>query len=176
MPKRKVRPAAEWPADTVERRPVKDLVPYARNSRTHTDEQVQQLAASIEQFGFTKPVLIDEDNTIIAGHARVMAVEHLGCADVPVMVARGWTEAQRRAYVIADNALALNAGWDEGVLADELHDIAALEFDLDPIGLDTLLPDEADDTDAFEPVDEVASLDEVTGAERCDQCGRLLKP
>jgi ParB-like chromosome segregation protein Spo0J len=104
----------QWPADQVERRPVAALAPYARNARTHSDEQVAQIAASIREWGWTVRVLAAEDGTIIAGHGRVMAAQLLGIAEVPVMVARGWSEAQRRAYVIADNQLALTAGWDFG--------------------------------------------------------------
>src|SRR3954447_17961614 len=92
------------------------LIPYARNARTHSEEQVAQIAASIREFGFTNPILIDEDGTIIAGHGRVLAAQKLAIAEIPVMVARAWTEAQRRAYVLADNQLALNAGWDMGLL------------------------------------------------------------
>ena len=99
-----------WPADRVERRAVASLVPYARNSRTHSPAQVDQIAASIRQWGWTTPVLVDEDSGLIAGHARVMAAKQLGLAEIPVMVATGWTEAQRRAYVIADNKLALTPG------------------------------------------------------------------
>src|SRR4051812_10276611 len=101
-----------WPADAVERRPVAALVPYARNARTHSDEQVAQIAASIREFGWTVPVLVDEQGNVVAGHGRVLAAQRLGLPEIPVMVAAGWSEAKRRAYVIADNKLALNAGWD----------------------------------------------------------------
>src|SRR6187402_2647405 len=98
-----------WPADAVERRPVASLVPFARNARSHSDEQVAQIAASIREWGWTVPVLVDEVGTIIAGHGRVLAAQRLGLAEIPVMVAAGWSEAKRRAYVLADNKLALNA-------------------------------------------------------------------
>jgi len=120
----------QWPADKVERRSVESLVPYARNARTHSDAQVGQIAASIKEWGWTVPILIDEAGGIIAGHGRVMAAQRLGIADVPCMVASGWTEAQRRAYVIADNKLALNAGWDDDLLKIELGDLDAGGFDL----------------------------------------------
>ena len=103
---------SKWPADKVERRPVASLTPYARNARTHSAEQVDQIAASIREGGWTVPVLVDEAGGIIAGHARLLAARKLGWVDVPVMVASGWSEAQKRAYVLADNELALNAGWD----------------------------------------------------------------
>lgn len=124
----------DWPADQVERWPLERLVPYARNARTHSEEQVAQLAASIREWGWTVPVLVAEDGTIIAGHGRVMAARRLGVTTIPVMVARGWTEAQRRAYALADNKLALNAGWDEDLLRLELGDLKALDFDLGPVG------------------------------------------
>jgi DNA modification methylase len=125
-----------WPADKVERWPIDRLVPYARNARTHTDEQVAQVAASIREWGWTNPVLVGEDGGIIAGHARVLAGRKLGLAEVPVMLATGWSEAQRRAYVLADNQLALNAGWNPEVLRLELGELAGLDFDLGLIGFD----------------------------------------
>jgi ParB-like chromosome segregation protein Spo0J len=100
----------EWPADKVERWKIDRLIPYARNARTHDEAQVAQIAASIREWGWTVPVLVDEQGTIIAGHGRVLAARKLGYTEVPVMVARGWSEAQRRAYVLADNKLAENAG------------------------------------------------------------------
>ena len=125
-----------WPADHVERRSVESLIPYARNARTHSDEQVAQIAASIKEWGWTTPVLVDEEGQIIAGHGRVMAARKLGIEEVPVMIARGWSEAQRRAYVLADNQLAANAGWDMDLLKVELGDLNLAGFDLDLIGFD----------------------------------------
>lgn len=120
----------DWPADSVERRAVSSLVPYARNARTHSAEQVSQIAASIREWGWTTPVLIDEAGGIIAGHGRVLAAQKLGIGEIPVMVARGWSEAQKRAYVLADNKLALNAGWDVDLLRVEFGDLQAMDFDL----------------------------------------------
>lgn len=120
----------EWPADKVERRTVASLVPYARNSRTHSAEQVGQIAASIKEWGWTVPILIDETGGIIAGHGRVLAAQKLGIADVPCMVATGWTDAQRKAYIIADNKLAMNAGWDNDLLKIELQALDGDGFDL----------------------------------------------
>ena len=105
-----------WPADKVERRSVESLVFYARNSRTHSAQQVAQIAASIKEWGWTMPVLIEPDGGIIAGHGRIMAAQKLGIDEVPCMVAEGWSEGQKRAYIIADNKLALNAGWDMDAL------------------------------------------------------------
>jgi DNA modification methylase len=124
----------EWPADRVERRAVADLVPYARNARTHSDFQVGEIAASIREWGWTVPVLVDEAGGIIAGHGRVLAARKLGIETVPVMVAAGWTEAQRRAYVLADNKLALNAGWDTDLLKVELADLQLQGFNLELTG------------------------------------------
>jgi DNA modification methylase len=132
----------KWPADRVERRPIEALIPYARNSRTHSDAQVAQIAASMKEWGWTSPILIDETGMIIAGHGRVLAARKLGLAEVPVMVAEGWTEPQKRAYVLADNQLALNAGWDMDMLSNELADLQAQGFDLELTGfsdIDALL-------------------------------------
>lgn len=112
------------------------LTPYARNSRTHSPQQVKQIAASIKEFGFTNPVLIDEANGIIAGHGRVMAAEHLQLAEVPCIRLEYLTETQKRAYVIADNKLALNAGWDEELLNIELTDLHDDGFDVGMIGFE----------------------------------------
>ena len=113
---------------------IEQLIPYARNSRTHSDAQVAQIAASIKEFGFTNPVLVDGEGSIIAGHGRVLAARKLGMDTVPVIRLNYLTEAQRRAYVIADNKLALNAGWDEEMLALELGELGELGFDLELTG------------------------------------------
>ena len=112
------------------------LAPYARNSRTHSDSQVAQIAESIREYGFTNPILIDDDGGIIAGHGRVLAARSLGMDRAPCIRLSGLTESQRRAYVIADNRLALNAGWDLDVLAQELADLQAMNFDVDLLGFD----------------------------------------
>ncbi len=122
------------PADKVERWPIEKLVPYARNARTHADEQVSQIAASIKEWGWTTPVLVDETGGIIAGHGRTLAAQRLKMTDVPVMVAKGWSDAKKRAYVIADNKLALNAGWDNEMLALELGELQGMDFDLNLTG------------------------------------------
>ena len=119
-----------WPADAVERRPVASLLPYARNARTHSADQVAQIAAAIREWGWTVPVLVDEAGQLIAGHGRVLAAKSLGLLDVPAMVARGWSEADKRAYALADNKLTLNAGWDADLLKGELFDLRSEGFDL----------------------------------------------
>lgn len=113
---------------------VSSLIPYARNSRTHSDEQVGKIAASIKEFGFLNPVIIDGENGIIAGHGRILAAQKLGLVTVPVIEASHLTDAQRRAYIIADNRLALDAGWDEEMLAVEFADLDAMDFDLSLTG------------------------------------------
>jgi len=122
------------PADKVERWAIDKLVPYARNARTHSDEQVGQIAASIKEWGWTTPILVDEDGSIIAGHGRTLAAQRLQMTEVPVMVAKGWSDAKKRAYVLADNKLAMNAGWDNEMLALELGEIGDLGFDLELTG------------------------------------------
>lgn len=122
--------------ERIESLPTADLVPYARNARTHSDAQVEQIAASIQEFGFTNPILIGADNGIIAGHGRVMAALRLGLERVPCVRLWHLTETQRRAYVLADNRLALDAGWDEELLALELSALRADDFDLDLLGFD----------------------------------------
>jgi len=114
----------------------KAITPYARNSRTHSDEQIAQVAASIKEFGWTNPILIDENNVIIAGHGRLMAAQRLGFELVPTIKLENLTEAQKRAYVIADNKLALNAGWDADMLAVEIEELLDQGFDLDLTGFD----------------------------------------
>lgn len=112
------------------------LVPYARNSRTHSDEQVQQIIGSIKEFGFTNPILVDADGLIIAGHGRTMAAQRMGMKEVPCLRIGHLTDAQKKAYVIADNKLALNAGWDDEMLRIELADLQDADFDLSLTGFD----------------------------------------
>jgi len=109
---------------------VADLIPYARNSRTHSEMQVAKIAASIKEFGFLNPIIVDGENGIIAGHGRVLAAQKLGLESLPVIEASHLTDAQRRAYVIADNKLALDAGWDNEMLRVELKDLGESDFDL----------------------------------------------
>lgn len=126
--------ATKWAANSVKKMPTSKLVPYARNSRTHSPDQVDQIAASIREWGWTTPVLVDESGMIIAGHGRVMAAKKLGIAEIPVMTAVGWSDAQKKAYVLADNKLALNAGWDTELLRVEIEDLKSLDFNMPVIG------------------------------------------
>ena len=174
-----------WPADKVERRAIKKLIPYARNARTHSDEQVAQIAASMREWGWTNPILIDEANGIIAGHGRVLAARQLGLTDAPCMVATGWSDAQRRAYVLADNKLALNAGWDAEMLSLEIKGIADLGFNMTLAGFgeDELAALSADKTEGLTDPDDVPETPETTvtvlgdvwllGAYfKCEECGK----
>lgn len=130
---------------------VSDLIPYVNNSRTHSDEQVNQVASSIKEFGFTSPVLIDESGGIIAGHGRVMAAKKLGMDELPCITLEGLTEAQRKAYIIADNQLPLNAGWDLDTLRLEVETLQELDFDLDLLGFDDDVIEKLLDIDAELP-------------------------
>ena len=120
----------------IEQVSIEALIPYARNSRTHSDAQVAQIAASIKEFGFTNPVLIDQDGGIIAGHGRTLAARKLGLDEVPCLRLAYLSEAQKKAYIIADNKLALNAGWDDEMLKVEISELKDLDFDLSLIGFD----------------------------------------
>ena len=158
----------------IENIPTDKLIPYARNSRTHSETQVAQIAGSIREFGFTNPVLIDAKNGIIAGHGRVMAAQKLGLKDVPCIRLDHLTETQRKAYIIADNKLALNSGWDEEMLGLELADLREMDFDLGLIGFDAdeiekaLNPQEpkSESPDEFPEVDENIDTDH-----QCPKCG-----
>jgi len=138
-----------FPSITVK---VKDLIPYARNSRTHSEEQVTQIASSIREFGFTNPIIVDQQNNIIAGHGRILAANKLKIKEVPCVVVTGWTEAQKKAYIIADNKLALNAGWDEKMLSLEFDELQELGFDLSLTGFS------GDEILALKPLEEVVGL------------------
>ena len=142
-------------AKRFEQWPVDRLQPYARNARTHSEAQVAKIAASITEFGFTNPILVDSSDGIIAGHGRLLAAQLLGMAEVPVLVLDHLTDAQRRAYILADNRLALDAGWDEALLAEELAALQGEGFDLDLTGfeedeLDQQLADMEGGADAAE--------------------------
>jgi DNA modification methylase len=117
-------------------KPVDKLIPYVNNSRTHSDEQIAQIASSIKEFGWTNPILVDGENGIIAGHGRLMAARKLGYKEVPTIELKDLTETQRKAYIIADNRLALNAGWDNEMLTIELNDLLADGFALEMLGFD----------------------------------------
>ena len=142
---------------------VADLIPYARNSRTHSDAQVAKLAASIKEFGFLNPIITDGANGIVAGHGRVMAAQKLGLDTLPCVEAGHLTEAQKRAYIIADNRMALDAGWDNDLLKIELQDLDGEGFDLSLTGFDIEELTQLFDEPNFEPgtEDDQGKLDEL---------------
>lgn len=152
-------------ADKIEHWSVDDLIPYARNAKKHSVEQVAQIAASMKEFGFTIPVLVADDGTIIAGHGRVMAATEIGLETVPVIVAHGWSDEQRRAYTLADNKLSENAEWDDDLLKIELAELGELDFDTGLIGfsvseLTKLLGEPTDENDPKKEWDGMPEFDQ----------------
>jgi len=141
-----------------------DLIPYARNSRTHNESQITQLAASIREFGFTNPILLDGKNGIIAGHGRVMAAQKLGETKVPTIELSHLTDHQKRAYIIADNKLALNSGWDNELLALEMDDLKDAGYDITLTGFDF---DEVN----IEEEEEAKPKDDTPKILMCPHCG-----
>ena len=153
---------------------VNDLIPYINNSRTHSEEQVNQIVASINEFGFTNPLLIDEKDNIIAGHGRLLASKKLKMEEVPCIVLSGLTEAQKKAYIIADNKMALNAGWDFNLLSLELENLKELDFDLELTGfsvdeIDGLLNTNEDIED--NDYEEQDLKENNTQLHKCPECG-----
>lgn len=134
-----------------------DLVPYENNSRTHSQQQVDQIKRSMNEFGFTNPILLDENNGIIAGHGRLQAAQELGIVLVPTITLKGLTKAQRKAYVIADNQLALNAGWDFDALRIEIEDLDSLDFNLGLLGFGE------QELERILGIEEIPDADEFTG-------------
>lgn len=157
-------------AQNVEWRLTSSLIPYANNARTHSDAQVAQIAASIKEFGFNNPVLVDGESGIIAGHGRLMAARQLGMDRVPVIELKHLSEAQRKAYILADNKLALNAGWDNDLLAGELERLKELDFDLSLTGFDDFeIAGLLDKTEGLTDPDEVPAVQERVVTEPGDR-------
>ena len=150
---------SKWVADKVERKSVSKLIPYERNPKIHSDSQIMQLANSIKQWGWTIPILIDEKDMVIAGHGRLFAAQQLGMEEVPTMTAKGWTEEQKRSYVIADNKLAENSEWDTGLYFEELKALSNDDFDLTLMGVDIDLS-AFNYTPALEPDFQASNFDE----------------
>ena len=168
---------------------VSDLIPYVNNSRTHSDEQTTQIASSIKEFGFTNPVLIDESGGLIAGHGRLMAAKKLDLKEVPCIVLSGLTEAQKKAYIIADNQLPQNAGWDLDKLKLEIDTLSEMDFDIDLLGfseveidaiigadIDMSMLDELDDGEVDELESNVKKAIQIEfEAEDYDEARELVK-
>jgi DNA modification methylase len=136
----------------IEYKKVNDLIPYANNSRTHSDSQIAQIASSIKEFGWTNPILLDGENGIIAGHGRLQAARLLGETSVPTIQLHGLSEMQKKAYIIADNKLAMNAGWDNELLGIEITDLREAGFDVDLLGFSE------DELKEFEPAEQIDGL------------------
>src|ERR1700730_12320330 len=146
---------SEAMAQRIEVWPLEKLIPFARNPRTHSDAQVAQIAASIKAFGFNSPIVVDTDAGVIAGHGRLLAARQLGLEEVPVIVLDHLSETQKRAYIIAENQLALNAGWDEELLRLELAALQEEDFDVNLIGFDPHELDELLLGDALENSEDI---------------------
>ena len=135
----------------IEYKDINDLIPYVNNTRTHSEEQINQIASSIKEFGFTNPVLIDKNDGLIAGHGRVMGAKKLGLKEVPTITLDNLTEAQKKCYIIADNKIALNSGWDEDLLKLELMELDEMGFDYSELGFDFEFDIEEISDEEFEP-------------------------
>ena len=154
---------------------VTELIPYINNSRTHSDEQIAQIAASIKEFGWTNPILVDGNKSIIAGHGRLLAARKLGMDTVPTIELTHLTETQKKAYIIADNKLALNAGWDDQLLTIELNDLMTDGFALELLGFDKDELDKLLNEPDFQPAteEEQGKLDELDPKWMvCPHCGK----
>lgn len=164
----------QWPGARVALRPIDEILPYARNARTHSPAQVAKIKGSMAEFGFVTPLLVDESGVLIAGHGRLLAAHSLGFAEVPVMVAEGWTPAQVRAYRITDNQLTLLGKWDAELLEGEVEELNADEYDLSLLGFDDGELDRmfASGGDTAEAPEEFKEYDEDIGTEyACPKCG-----
>ena len=126
----------DWPAEQIVRKKTQDIVPYNRNPRLHSEEQIRQIIESIKQWGWTIPLVVDESDNLIAGHGRLEAAQEMGVEEVPCVIAKGWSEAQKKAYVIADNKLAENGYWDTGLYYSELKALADEGFDINLTGVE----------------------------------------
>src|SRR3984893_16630322 len=136
------RPPRPWPAERIERWPIERLIPYANNARVHSEADIDKLADAMRKWGWTMPVLVDEEGNLLAGHGRLRAAAKLGLTSIPVIVARRWSEEDKRAYRLADNQLAERGSWDLDLLRTEIQDLGFADFDLGPIGFE---PDRLED-------------------------------
>ena len=158
----------------ITQRKTADLIPYVNNARTHSEQQVLQIAASIKEFGFNSPVLVDGENGIIAGHGRVMAAKKLGLDEIPTIELKHLTKTQKKAYILADNRLALNSGWDNDLLALELGELSDDGFNLDLLGFDdTELNFNEEGQEIKEQIspDDFKEVGETDLDHKCPKCG-----
>ena len=176
--------------DKIEQWDIEKLIPYAKNSRTHSDEQIAQIAASIKAFGFTNPILVGSDGVIVAGHGRLSAARKLGLSQVPVIVLDHLSDTERRALVIADNQLALNAGWNTELLSIEIQELKDLDFDIDLLGFtDEQLEDFVNEADSIDmpdlnsedrqPIQQMAFIlhdDQVSEVKRAIEIAKKMGP
>ena len=164
---------ANWPASEIIFLPIEQLIPHARNARMHSPEQVAQIASSMREFGWVNPILVDEQNILIAGHGRILAAPQLGWKEAPCMVARVWSEAKKRAYMIADNKLALNATWNIEMLDEELKSLQVEAFSGDLLGFSAEDLARLDDDLAQLRFDSNASFEDQTEESDQDSGSRL---
>jgi ParB-like chromosome segregation protein Spo0J len=159
----------------ITQRKTADLIPYVNNARTHSEQQVLQIAASIKEFGFNSPVLVDGENGIIAGHGRVLAAKKLNLDEVPTIELKHLTKTQKKAYILADNRLALNSGWDNDLLALELGELSDDGFDLDLLGFDVgeleVLGEVEEHISSNESPEEFKEVGETELNHKCPKCG-----
>jgi len=156
----------------ITQRKTADLIPYVNNARTHSEQQVLQIAASIKEFGFNSPVLVDGENGIIAGHGRVLAAKKLNLDEVPTIELKHLTKTQKKAYILADNRLALNSGWDNDLLALELGELSDDGFDLTLTGFDDFVLDDVEGhISSSESPEEFKEVGETELNHKCPKCG-----
>ena len=158
---------------TIKKKNVSELIPYVNNARTHNEAQVKQIASSIAEYGFTNPILIDDKGGIIAGHGRLEASRLLGYDTVPTITLEGLTEAQKKAYIIIDNKLALNASWDVSLLSAEIERLKELEFNIDTLGFDDLELSEIflEYEKTHDAPDDFKEVEENELSHACPKCG-----
>ncbi len=155
--------------------PIAELKPFENNSRTHSAEQIEQIKKSINEFGFTNPIIVDLDKNILAGHGRVQAAKELGLNKLPCIIVNGLTEAQKRAYIITDNQISLNSGWDMDLLRSEVDALKSLNFDIDLLALDDSFY--SFEEPIFEPALEDYESEKPQKSSKlteCPQCGCTL--
>lgn len=159
----------------IEMRKVADLLPYARNARTHSEEQIKQIAASIKEFGFNNPVAIDKDNMILCGHGRVLGAQKLGMQEVPCVCLSHLSETQKKAYILADNKIALNSDWDDKMLKLELEELSDSDFDISLTGFSNADLDGIEDINLDDFLTEDEPKEKEPKTVICPHCGKSFE-